>query len=63
MMASTAGRGRSSLGRDEEEPMDVDPSLEEALKNFYTWPGVPEAPSVLYSFGEVAKGEGTSSRL
>ena len=63
MMASTAGRGRSSPGRDEEEPMDVDPSPEEVLKNFYARPGVSESASVLCSSGGVAKGEGISSRL
>ena len=63
MMASTTGRGRSSSGRDKEEPMEVDPSPEEVLQNFYVRPGVPGAASAFCNSGEVAKGEGITSKL
>ena len=63
MMASKTGRGRSSSGRDEEEPMEVDPSPEDVLQNFYAQPGVPGTASVFCSSGEIARGGEITSRL
>ena len=63
MRASKLVRDRGNPGKDEEEPMDIDPSPEDMLQNFYAQPGVPGTASVIYSSGGAAKGEGITSKF
>ena len=63
MRTSKLVRDRGGSGRDEEEPMDIDPSPEDVLQNFYAQSGVSGAASVIYSSCGTTKGDGTTSKL
>ena len=63
MRASKLVRDRGGSGRDEEEPMDTDPSPEDTLQNFYTQPGVSGTASVIYSSCGAKKGDRITSQL